>query len=332
MRFKGKKVFVTGADGFIGSHLCEQLLLEGAEVSAMVYYNAFGHWGWLDDLPRDFRNNIKIVMGDVRDPHSTSSAMKGMDLVFHLAALIGIPYSYHAPQSYVETNVNGTLNVLQAARDHGLSRLLVCSTSEVYGTARKVPIEESHPRQAQSPYSASKIAADALAIAYNRSFSLPVAIARPFNTYGPRQSARAIIPTIITQLLGGREVLNLGSLHPTRDLVYVKDSVEGLIRIMLSDYCIGQETNISTGTEISMGKLAEKLLHSINPAARIGQEESRVRPPDSEVERLLGSAELLLERTGWKPDSTLDDGLEQTIAWFRNRSDGNRYKSNVYTV
>ena len=280
-----KKVLVTGSDGFIGSHLTEELVRKGYEVKAFVYYNSFNNWGWLDSLPKDVMDHIEIFQGDIRDPNGVSEAMKGCQAVFHLAALIAIPFSYHSPDTYVDTNIKGTLNVLQAARHLGTERVLVTSTSEVYGTAQYVPIDEKHPYQGQSPYSATKIAADRLAESFYRSFELPVTIVRPFNTYGPRQSARAVIPTIITQLLSGKDRIKLGSLTPTRDFNYVKDTVNGFIAMYQSEKTIGQEINIATQQEISIGELAEELIRQINPKARIECEENRLRPEKSEVNR-----------------------------------------------
>lgn len=328
----GKRFLVTGADGFIGSHLVERLYAEGAKVRALVYYNAFGHWGWLDELPPDVLNDVEVVTGDVRDSEHIRKAAKDCDTIFHLAALIGIPYSYHAPRSYYDTNALGTLNILQAARDAGTERVIVTSTSEVYGTAREVPISETHPRQAQSPYSASKIAADALANSFYLSFGLPVVIARPFNTFGPRQSARAIIPTIITQLLGGSDEVRLGALHPTRDLVFVKDTVEGLIRLGTSPTAIGREVNIATGREIAMGDLAHLLIQMIRPGARVIMETQRLRPENSEVDRLLGDVRLLEQLSGWRPGTELEDGLSQTIEWYRQHPDPKRYKTDAFTL
>lgn len=325
-----KKVLVTGADGFIGSHLTEALVEKGYQVKAFTYYNSFGTWGWLDTLEKDKLQEIEIFPGDVRDPNGVRNAMKGMDEVFHLAALIAIPYSYHSPDSYVDTNIKGTLNVLQAARDLQTQRILVTSTSEVYGTAQYVPIDEKHPFQGQSPYSATKIGADRLAESFYRSFSLPVSIVRPFNTYGPRQSARAVIPTIITQLLAGKEEIHLGSLTPTRDFNYVKDTVEGFIAISEADKAIGEEINIATGAEISIGRLAQEIIAQINPSARILCDEERLRPANSEVNRLLGSNEKIKSITDWRPQYTLQDGLKETIAWIQENI--NRYKIDIYNV
>ncbi|MCK6649397.1 MAG: NAD-dependent 4,6-dehydratase LegB, partial [Bacteroidia bacterium] len=281
-----KTVLVTGADGFIGSHLVEKLVDEGFKVKAFVYYNSFNSWGWLDTFPKEKINKIEIFAGDVRDPNGVRTAMKGVDIVYHLAALIAIPYSYHSPDSYVDTNVKGTLNILQAARDLNIERVLVTSTSEVYGTALYVPIDEKHPKQGQSPYSASKIGADAMADSFYRSFNLPVTIVRPFNTFGPRQSARAVIPTIITQLLSGKTEIKLGALHPTRDLLFVKDTVAGFVAIANSKETIGHEINIATQQEISIQDLAQYLINSINPNAKIISDDVRLRPEKSEVERL----------------------------------------------
>ncbi len=330
MILKNKKVLVTGADGFIGSHLVERLLEEGASVRALVFYNAFNSWGWLDSLSREKKDAIEVICGDIRDPSCVAGVMKGMDLVFHLAALIGIPFSYQAPDSYLETNVKGTLHVLQAARQAGTSRVLVTSTSEVYGTAKYVPMDEEHPRQPQSPYSATKIAADCLAESFRRSFDLPVTIVRPFNTYGPRQSARAIIPTIITQLLAGRDEIRLGSLHPTRDLVFVSDTVAGFLDIVRSDQTLGIDLNIATGTEISMETLAASLIRIIRPEARVVLDPDRLRPGKSEVERLLGDPGRLQTLTGWKPRHNLEAGLKATVAWFREPAHLNHYKPDLF--
>lgn len=332
MNLKNKKVLVTGSDGFIGSHLVERLVEEGCNVKAFVYYNSFNNWGWLDTLPKGTLDNIQIFQGDVRDPNGVRESMKGIDVVFHLAALIGIPYSYHSPDSYVDTNIKGTLNVLQAARDTKCEKILVTSTSEVYGTAKYVPIDENHTYQGQSPYSATKIGADRIAESFYRSFDLPVTIVRPFNTYGPRQSARAIIPTIITQLLNGKKEIKLGSLHPTRDLTFVKDTTEGFVEIARSDKTIGEEINISTQTEISIGDLAMKLISMISPSAKIIEEEKRMRPKNSEVERLLGSNAKIKNLTKWEPKYSLDSGLKATVEWFKNPGHLKGYKSEIYNV
>jgi NAD dependent epimerase/dehydratase len=327
-----KTVLVTGADGFIGSHLVEKLLDDGHKVKAFVYYNSFNSWGWLDTFPKEKLNQIEIFAGDVRDPNGVRTALKGVDIVYHLAALIAIPYSYHSPDSYVDTNVKGTLNILQAARDYNIERVLVTSTSEVYGTAMYVPIDEKHPKQGQSPYSASKIGADAMADSFYRSFNLPVTIVRPFNTYGPRQSARAVIPTIITQLLAGKTEIKLGALHPTRDLLFVKDTAAGFTAIAKSDKTIGQEVNIATQQEISIQNLAQTLINAINPNAKIVSDDIRLRPEKSEVERLLGSAEKIKSLTDWQPKFTFDEGLKQTIEWFSKSENLKNYKSDIYNV
>lgn len=324
------KVLVTGSDGFIGSHLTEELVKKGYDVKAFVYYNSFNTWGWLDTLPKEVMDHIEIFQGDVRDPNGVKEAMKGCDAVFHLAALIAIPFSYHSPDTYVDTNIKGTLNVLQAARDLGTQRVLVTSTSEVYGTAQYVPIDELHPYQGQSPYSATKIGADRLAESFYRSFNLPVTIVRPFNTYGPRQSARAVIPTIITQLLAGKEEIKLGSLTPTRDFNYVKDTANGFIAMYESDKTIGQEINIATQKEISIGQLAEELIRQINPNARIICDEQRLRPEKSEVNRLLGCNKKILELTDWKPAYTFEEGLAETIEFLKHNMD--KYKVDIYNL
>ena len=327
-----KTVLVTGADGFIGSHLVEKLIEDGNKVKAFVYYNSFNSWGWLDTLPKDILNQIEIFAGDVRDPNGVRTALKGVDVVYHLAALIAIPYSYHSPDSYVDTNVKGTLNILQAARDYNIERVLVTSTSEVYGTALYVPIDEKHPKQGQSPYSASKIGADAMADSFYRSFNLPVTIVRPFNTFGPRQSARAVIPTIISQLLAGKTEIKLGALHPTRDLLYVKDTANGFVEIAKSSKTIGHEINIATQQEISIQDLAQSLIDTINPKAKIISDDVRLRPEKSEVERLLGAADKIKSLTDWKPKYDLQSGLKQTIEWFSKPENLRQYKTDIYNV
>ena len=325
-----KKVLVTGADGFIGSHLTELLVEKGYQVKAFAYYNSFNTWGWLDTLPQDKMREIEVFSGDIRDPNGVREAMKGVDGVFHLAALIAIPFSYHSPDSYVDTNIKGTLNVLQAARDLGTERIMVTSTSEVYGTAQYVPIDEKHPYQGQSPYSATKIGADRLAESFYRSFNLPVSIVRPFNTYGPRQSARAVIPTIITQLLAGQKEIKLGSLSPTRDFNYVKDTAGGFVSIAESDKTIGEEINIATQQEISIGDLANEIIRQINPSAKIVCDEQRLRPEKSEVNRLLGANEKIKRLTAWEPRYTFEEGIRETIAWIRENM--GCYKSDIYNV
>lgn len=329
---KNLKVLVTGADGFIGSHLVEKLIDEGASVRAFAYYNAFNSWGHLDSFPKEKLKAIEVFTGDIRDPNGVREAMKGIDVVFHLAALIAIPYSYHSPDNYIDTNVKGTLNILQAARDNGVKRVLVTSTSEVYGTALFVPITEAHPRQPQSPYSATKISADCIAESFYRSFNMPITIVRPFNTYGPRQSARAIIPTIITQLLSGQNEIKLGALTPTRDLLFVKDTVNGFVAIANSDKLIGQDVNIASGVEISIGDLAQLIIKKIGASAQIISDQQRLRPEKSEVERLLGCNEKIMKLTSWQPLVQLNEGLDMTIDWFRNPANLSKYKSDIYNV
>ena len=294
------KVLVTGSDGFIGSHLTEELVKEGYQVRAFVYYNSFNNWGWLEELPNCIMKEVEIFQGDIRDPNGVAEAMQGMDAVFHLAALIAIPFSYHSPDAYVDTNIRGTLNVLQAARRFGTGRVLITSTSEVYGTAQYVPIDEKHPFQGQSPYAATKIGADRLAESFYKSFQLPVTIVRPFNTYGPRQSARAVIPTIITQLLSGKTEVKLGSLTPTRDFNYVKDTVQGFISIYKSEKTIGEEINIATQKEVSIEQLANRIIGMINVNAKVICDDERLRPEKSEVNRLLGCNKKIMRLTEWK--------------------------------
>ncbi|MDN3513531.1 MAG: NAD-dependent 4,6-dehydratase LegB [Candidatus Brocadia sp.] len=332
MVLKGIKVLVTGSEGFIGSHLVERLLKEHCKIRAFVLYNSFNSCGWLDTFPKELIKDIEIFTGDIRDPNSVRNALKGIKVVFHLAALIGIPYSYYSPDSYIDTNIKGTLNILQTCRDFDVERVLITSTSEVYGTAQYVPIDERHPLQPQSPYSATKISADTLAESFYRSFDLPVTIARPFNTYGPRQSARAVIPTIITQLLSGEKEIKLGALYPTRDMVYVNDTVEGFIAIAKSDNSVGEEINIATQTEISIGELARNIIDKIKPEARVITDKRRVRPEKSEVERLMGSNEKIKELTNWKPKYTIDSGLVETIEWFKKKDNLKVYKSDIYNV
>lgn len=327
-----KKVLVTGADGFIGSHLTEMLLENGCDVRAFAYYNSFNSWGWLDSIPKKKLKEIDVFTGDIRDPNGVREAMKGIDEVFHLAALIAIPFSYHSPDSYVDTNIKGTLNVLQAARDLNTSRIIITSTSEVYGTAQYVPIDEKHPYQGQSPYSATKIGADRLAESFYKSFNMPISIVRPFNTYGPRQSARAVIPTIITQLLSGQEEIKLGALSPTRDFNYVKDTANGFIEIAKSNKTIGEEINIATEREISIGDLANELIKQINPNAQIICDDERIRPDKSEVNRLLGSNKKIKQLTNWNPNYTFEEGIKETIEWFKVKENIAGYKSNIYNI
>ena len=332
MNLTGKKTLVTGADGFIGSHLVEELIMAGAKVKAFVCYNSFNSWGWLDTLPKDKLSQIEVFAGDVRDPNGVRTAVSGSECIFHLAALIGIPYSYHSPDSYVDVNIKGTLNILQAAREFNLEKILVTSTSEVYGSAQYIPIDEKHMKQGQSPYSATKIGADSMADSFYRSFGLPVTIVRPSNTYGPRQSARAIIPTIITQLLSGKPEIKLGSLTPTRDLVYVKDTARGFIEIAGADETGGEEINIATGNEISIGDLFAKIAGLMNRQVKIISEDERVRPEKSEVTRLLGDNKKLQRLTGWKPGVSFDEGLRKTIEWFKEPKNLLAYKADIYNV
>ncbi|HVD98324.1 MAG TPA: NAD-dependent 4,6-dehydratase LegB [Cytophagaceae bacterium] len=332
MDLKNKKILVTGADGFIGSHLVEKLVDEGYQVKAFVYYNSFNSWGWLDTFPKEKLSKIEIFSGDIRDPNGVRTAAQGVDIIFHLAALIAIPYSYHSPDSYIDTNIKGTLNILQAAKDLKIAKVLVTSTSEVYGTALYVPIDEKHPKQGQSPYSATKISADFLSESFYRSFDLPVTIVRPFNTFGPRQSARAVIPTIITQLLAGKKEIKLGAIHPTRDLLFVKDTVNGFIEIAKSDNTSGQEINIATQSEISVGDLAQKIISLINPEAKIISDSERLRPDKSEVERLFGSNKKIQEITNWKQQYSFDQALKETIDWFKKEENLVRYKTDIYNV
>jgi len=332
MSLANKKILVTGADGFIGSHLVEELIKENCKVTAFCYYNSFNSWGWLDSFSEELKSKIEVVAGDIRDPHGVRAVVKDCDMIFHLAALIAIPFSYHAPDSYVDTNIKGTLNILQAAREFGTQKIFVTSTSEVYGTALYTPIDEKHPRQGQSPYSATKIGADAIAESFYRSFNLPVTIVRPFNTYGPRQSARAVIPTIITQVLNGKKEIKLGALYPTRDLSYVKDTVAGFTAIAKSDRVAGEEINIATQQETSIEDLAQKIIDQINPEVKIISDEKRNRPVKSEVERLLGSNQKIKNLTGWQPKYSLFQGLKETIEWFSQQSNLERYKSDIYNL
>lgn len=332
MDIANKRILVTGADGFIGSHLVERLISLKCKVRALVYYNSFNSWGWLDTFDKKALDRIEVFPGDVRDSYGVRKAIEGIDIVFHLAALIAIPYSYYSPESYVETNIRGTLNILQAAREEKCKRIIITSTSEVYGTAQYVPIDEKHPFQGQSPYSATKIAADRLAESFYRSFDMPICIARPFNTFGPRQSARAIIPTIITQLLSGEKKIKLGNIHPTRDFLFVRDTVDGFVSIATSERTIGEEINIATQREISIGDLAGKIISMVNPSATIAPESLRMRPKKSEVGKLLGCNEKIKKLTTWRPHYTLEEGLKETITWFNNKENFKRYKHDKYNV
>lgn len=322
-----ENVLVTGADGFIGSHLVQALLDRGCNVRALALYNSFNNWGWLEDIHHP---NLEIVTGDVRDPNLCREIVRGCDTVFHLAALIAIPYSYIAPDSYVDTNVKGTLNICQACRDAETPRLLVTSTSEVYGTARYVPIDENHPKQPQSPYSASKIGADAVALSFFNAFRLPVTVVRPFNTYGPRQSARAIIPTIISQIANGARTIKVGDLSPTRDFNFVADTCQGFIEIALSPDTIGKEINIATGREISMRQTLDTIARIMNADVKWEVDPMRLRPAGSEVFRLLGDNSLISSLTPWQPRFSLEDGLRITVDWFTHPENLKKYKSDIY--
>lgn len=330
MNLKGKKVLVTGSEGFIGSHLTERLVELGADVTALVQYNSFNNWGWLDTFDKDILKNINVVTGDIREYDGMKRIIKGQDVVMHLAALIAIPYSYQSPMAYIRTNVEGTANVLEACRDYDVEKIVHTSTSETYGTALYVPIDEKHPMQGQSPYSASKIGADKIAESYHKSFNLPVATIRPFNTYGPRQSARAIIPTIISQVLTGANEIKLGSLTPTRDFNYVKDTAEAFVKIAESDNTIGEVINAGTGKEISMGEVAQTIFSIIEKDVKIITDQERIRPENSEVNRLLADNTKIKELTGWAPQYSLKDGLAETIKWIEKNMQ--YFKTDIYNV
>ncbi len=336
MKLGGKKILVTGADGFIGSHLVEHLVGLGHDVRAFVFYNSFNSWGWLDQSPDSVRRSIEVVAGDIRDPHGVRTAMADCEVVFHLAALIAIPYSYHSPDTYVDTNVKGTLNVVQAARELGTERIVHTSTSEVYGTARFVPITEEHPLQGQSPYSASKIGADQIAQSFFLSFDTPVSTIRPFNTYGPRQSARAVIPTIITQVAAGANEIRLGAIHPTRDFNYVRDTVRGFVAVAESDKALGEVINIGSNYEISIGDTAALIAERMGRVVRIVCENTRLRPDGSEVERLWAENAKARELTGWTPEYAdregFGRGLDETIAWFNDPANLAGYKTDIYNI
>lgn len=336
MKLAGKRILITGADGFIGSHLAEYLVRAGSDVRAFVFYNSFNSWGWLDDSPDDIRQSIDVFAGDIRDPHGIRNAMKGCDVVMHLAALIAIPYSYHSPDTYIDTNVKGTLNVVRAAHDLGVERVVHTSTSEVYGTARFVPITEEHPLQGQSPYSASKIGADQIATSFHLSFGTPVSVIRPFNTYGPRQSARAVIPTIITQIATGARYVHLGATHPTRDFSYVSDTVRGFIAIAESDTAVGKTINVGSNYEISIGETARLIAHLMGREVEFIDDSKRYRPTNSEVERLWADNRRARELAGWTPQYAgldgLGKGLKETIEWFLDPVNLGRYKATRYNI
>jgi dTDP-glucose 4,6-dehydratase len=332
MNLAGKRILVTGADGFIGSHLVERLLELGYLTKAFVFYNSYNSYGWLDVLAKKELEKIEIFPGDVRDPHGVKDAVQGCDVVMHLAALIGIPFSYHSPDCYVDTNVKGTLNVLHACRDLGVEKLIITSTSEVYGTALYVPIDEKHPLQGQSPYSATKIGADQLALSFYRSFDLPVSIIRPFNTYGPRQSARAVIPTVITQIVAGGRKLHLGNLNPTRDFTFVLDTVNAFIKMAECDASIGEVVNIGSNFEISIADLAAKIVRLMCSDAETVTQNARKRPEKSEVDRLLADNQKARDLLGWTPTHSLDEGLRTTIEWFRDPDNIRKYKTEIYNL
>ena len=336
MNLSHKKILVTGSDGFIGSHLVEHLVRQGYQVRAFVLYNSFNSWGWLDESPKEIRDNLEIFAGDVRDPNGVREAMKGCGAVMHLAALIAIPYSYHSPDTYVDTNVKGTLNIVQAARDLGLERVVITSTSEVYGTARFVPITEDHPLQGQSPYSATKIGADQIAMSYYNAFETPVSIIRPFNTYGPRQSARAVIPTVITQIENGKREIKLGALTPTRDFNYVSDTVRGFEAVAASDACVGEVVNVGSSFEVSIGDTAKAIAEVMGADIEITCDEQRLRPKNSEVERLFADNQKAKKLCGWEPEfGGLDGfkrGLKLTADWFGDPENLRRYKADIYNI
>jgi dTDP-glucose 4,6-dehydratase len=336
MNLTNKKILVTGADGFIGSHLTEELVRRGANVKAFVQYNSFNSWGWLDHSPKNIINNIDIFAGDIRDPHGVREAIKGCDIVLHLAALIAIPYSYHSPDTYIDTNIKGTLNIVQAARQLDIEKVVHTSTSEVYGTAKFVPITEQHPLQGQSPYSASKIGADQIAMSFYHSFNMPVSIIRPFNTYGPRQSARAVIPAIISQIASGNEQIKLGALSPTRDFNYVSDTVRGFIAVAESEKSIGEVINIGSNFEISIGDTVKQIAEIMNCNLKVETEEERIRPENSEVNRLWADNTKAKELLGWEPlyggREGFKRGLKETIEWFADPRNLSAYKADRYNI
>lgn len=330
MDLRGKKVLVTGAEGFIGSHLTEKLVQLGADVTALVQYNSFNNWGWIDTFDKEVLNSIKVETGDIRELDGMNRIIKGQEVVFHLAALIAIPYSYLSPMAYVRTNVEGTTNVLEACRNHDVQKIIHTSTSETYGTALYVPIDEKHPMQGQSPYSASKIGADKMAESFYRSFNMPIATLRPFNTYGPRQSARAVIPTIISQILAGKNEIKLGSLSPTRDFNFVKDTAEAFIKVAESDRTIGEVINAGSNYEITIGDTVKKIIDIIGKDIKIICDEERIRPEKSEVNRLWADNTKIKEITDWTPKYSIDEGLEETVAWIKENM--KYYKPDIYNV
>ncbi len=336
MNLKGKTVLVTGSDGFIGSHLVEALCERGCQVKAFVYYNSFNQWGWLDTLPKSLLNQIEIITGDVRDPFLVNQAVQSCDVIMHLAALIAIPYSYAAPQHYIETNINGTLNILQAARVHNIEKIIHTSTSEVYGTAQYVPIDEQHPLQGQSPYSASKIGADQIAWSFYSSFDMPVAIMRPFNTFGPRQSARAFIPTVISQIANKQTQIKLGALHPTRDFNFVNDTVNGFIAMAESDKVIGEVVNFGSGMDIAVGEVAKMIAETMQTHVEFQTDSQRLRPKNSEVGCLLAANDKAKQLTKWQPQyhgiAGLQKGLQETIQWFTDINNLKHYKTDIYNL
>jgi len=336
MTLKNKKILVTGSDGFIGSHLTEKLVRQGYQVRAFVFYNSFNSWGWLDHSPKEIKENIEIFAGDIRDPFGVHTAVKGCDIIFHLAALIAIPYSYHSPATYIDTNIKGTLNVMQAGRANNIEKIIHTSTSEVYGTAQFVPITETHPLQAQSPYSASKIGADQIAYSYYTSFDLPVATIRPFNTYGPRQSLRAVIPTLITQMAAGNQTIKLGALSPTRDFNYVDDITDAFIRIAESDQTMGETLNAGSNFEISINDTAKTIARLMNARVDIISDEQRLRPEKSEVNRLWADNSKIKALTGWQPEYSgltgFERGLEKCIEWYSDPKNLSMFKTDIYNI
>ncbi len=330
MSWRGRRVLVTGADGFIGSHLTERLVEEGADVRAICVYNSMGSYGWLDEATEDVRSSVEVRLGDIRDPEFVADSASGREVLFHLAAIVSIPFSYQSPRTVVDTNVGGTLNVLEAARRHGVDRMVHTSTSEVYGTPDRVPITEDHRLKGQSPYSASKIAADHLCDAYHRAFDVPVVVLRPFNTYGPRQSMRAVLPTILTQLMAGGDTIRLGSLKPRRDMTFVSDTVDGFLRAGVAQNVEGEVIQLGTGVSVSIGELFELACRVTGSDAKVEADPERVRPEKSEVMELLSNPSRARERLGWTPQVELEDGLRQTAEWFRGQL--SRYRATRYYV